>query len=64
MHGVQQIGALVHRVMDEMRDHFGVGFRIEAIALRLQFLAQLGVVLDDAVVHHGDLVARDDADAR
>ena len=54
--GVQQVGAVVHRAMDQVRDDFGVGVRIEAVAVRLQLLAQLGMVLDDAVVDDRDAV--------
>ena len=57
--GVQQIGAVVHRAQDHVRDDLGVGVRLEAIALAFQLLAQLGVVLDDAVMHHRDAVVGD-----
>ena len=40
--------------MNQMGNHFGVGFRIKAVAEALQFLAQGDVVLDDAVVHDAD----------
>ena len=41
-----------------MGDHLGVGLGRELDALLLQLLAQLAEILDDAVVHHGDLVGR------
>ena len=43
---------------DEMRDHFGVGFGVELVALRLKLFAQLLEILDDAIVHDRDLVGR------
>ena len=48
---------------DEMGDHLGVGLRGEFVAVALQLLAQLGEILDDAVVDDGDAVRRN-ADAR
>ena len=56
---VQKVRALVHRAQDHVRDDFGVGVRIEAVALGFQLLAQIRVVLDDAVVHDRDAVAGD-----
>ena len=60
-HGAQQIAA-ARRVpvrVHEMRDHLGVGLRAELVAARLELVAQGLEVLDDAVVHDGDLaVAR------
>ena len=50
--------ALLHLVGDQMRDHFAVGLGGEGVALLLQLVAQLAEVLDDAVVHHRDLVGR------
>jgi hypothetical protein len=46
---------VVHQVGDDL----GVGLALEDVALGLQLGAQLFVVLDDAVVHQGDLVARE-----
>ena len=40
--------------IDQLRHRFGVGLGGEFLARRLQLRAQLGVVLDDAVVHDGD----------
>jgi hypothetical protein len=42
-------------LFDEVRDNFGVGFRDELVALRLQLAFQLQVVFDDAVVNDDDL---------
>ena len=42
-------------LVDQMRDHFGIGFRAEHPALSREFMAQLQVVLDDAVMDHDDL---------
>jgi hypothetical protein len=49
--------ALVQRA-DELRDRLGVGLRGELLAACLEGLAQLGVVLDDAVQHDLDAAAR------
>src|SRR6516165_7158122 len=38
-----------------MRNDFGIGFGRELDALVLKFAAQLGEILDDAVMHHGDV---------
>ena len=38
-------------MVDQVRDDFGVGLRLELVAERAQALALLLVVLDDAVVH-------------
>jgi hypothetical protein len=42
---------------EQVGDDLGIGFRGEAVALGLEFLAQLGMVFDDAVVHHRHLLA-------
>ena len=59
LHRAQQVAATrtVPVRMNQVRDHFGVGLRREDVALRLQPVAQRLVVLDDAVVHDGDLAA-------
>src|ERR1700722_4713294 len=46
---------LVEIIRNQMRDGFGVGFRLEAMLLFLQLLTQLAVIFDDAVMHDGDL---------
>lgn len=52
-HGREQIAVGLQRLLDQMGDDFGgVGIRAEGIAGGQQFLLQLGVVLDDAVMHH------------
>ena len=40
--------------LDEMRDNFGIGFSDELVAFAHQFVLQLEIILDDAVVHHDD----------
>ena len=40
--------------LDEMREHLGVRLGPEPVATRGEPTLQLGVVLEDAVVHHGD----------
>ena len=43
-------------LLDQMRCHLRVRVRREHVALLLQRIAQLLVVLDDAIVHHGDFL--------
>ena len=53
--GGQQVGrAIAQRLLDQMRHHLSVGVAGEGMPRRLQLLAQVGEVLDDAIVHHGD----------
>jgi hypothetical protein len=52
LHRVEQV-ALVQAV-DQVADDFGVCLAQELVAARLQPRAQLGMVLDDPVVHEGD----------
>jgi hypothetical protein len=40
--------------IEQVGDHLGIGLALEGPAVGAQSLAQLGVVLDDAVVHQGD----------
>jgi len=54
---LQEVAVVV--AMHEMGDHLRVGLALELIAFLLELGAQLLVVLDDAVVHEGDLPARD-----
>jgi len=56
-YGGEQV-ALVQRV-HQVRDHLAVGLGDELVAGALQFLANLLVVLDDAVVDDGDLATRE-----
>ena len=51
---VEEIGLLFKAAIDEMRDDFGIGARLEWIAARFEFVAQFFVVLDDAVVNQAD----------
>ena len=46
-------------LVDQVGDHLGVGLRFKAVADGLELVAQRFVVLDDAVVHQGDGVARE-----
>ena len=41
--------------LDEVGEDLGIGVALEHVAAALELLAQLGEVLDDAVVDHGDL---------
>jgi len=53
---VRRAGA--HGAVDEVGDDFRIGVRREANAIRFERLAQSHVVLDDAVVHDGDVTGR------
>ena len=53
-HGAGQAQTAAHRVFDEMRNHFGVGFRSKSVAAALQLGLQRQVVFHDAVMGHGD----------
>ncbi len=44
--------------LDEMNHHLGVGLGGKLRTLALQLGAQLAEILDDAVVHHGDVLGR------
>jgi hypothetical protein len=57
-HRLLQIGLLLVGLMDQVHHHFGVGFGVEAVTLGDQFAAQCLVVLDDAVVHQRQPLAR------
>jgi len=37
-----------------MSDHFGVGFRLEAVVIFLQLAFEVEIVFDDAVVDYAD----------
>ena len=43
------------RHLDEMGEHFGVGVGLAHVAARFQSRLQGGGILNDAIVHHGDL---------
>ena len=44
-------------LFEQMGDNFGVGLARENMSAAFEFLAQLGKILDDAVVHDGDVAA-------
>ena len=46
---------LVKRFADEMGEHFGVGLGIEMVALLLKLGSERGVILNDAVMNHGEV---------
>ena len=58
-HRLEQVAERLQVVVDAMRDHLGVGLGAELVAAPLEVRAQLLVVLDDAVVHDREPVARD-----
>ena len=41
-------------LLDQMRKDLGIGFTPKVMALRREFFAQLGKILDDAIVDHRD----------
>ena len=53
-HGLFEIVLCLAEVIafDQVRQHLGIGLAVEGMPLRFKFDAQLGVVLDDAVMHH------------
>ena len=53
-HGVFERAA-VHVFLDQVRDDFGIRLGDELVAFLFQFVLQLDVVFDDAVVHDDDL---------
>ena len=62
-HAGQLPHGVAHRVFeipvviffDQVRDHFGVGFGNEGVALGDELVLEREVILDDAVVHHHDV---------
>ena len=52
-----QVAHLVQLVVQQVDDDLGVGIRSEQVAQALELLAQGLVILDDAVVYHGNFVA-------
>ena len=56
LHGLEQVAGI--QMVDQMRDHFGIGLALEHIAERGEFGAQLVVIFDDAVVHQRNPLAR------
>ena len=44
-------------VRQQVGDHFSIGFRSERVTAALQRLFNLLVVFDNAVMHHGDVIA-------
>ena len=63
-HGRDEVAVV--GVLEQVRDHLGVGLGAERVARRLQLLAQLAVVLDDPVEDDRELARRRrrSADAR
>ena len=52
-HGLQEVVAFAQVLLHEVRDDLGVGLARERMAAAFQLFAQLGEVLDDAVMHDG-----------
>ncbi|MNJ69087.1 hypothetical protein D3C77_653940 [compost metagenome] len=59
LQGVGQVRDGFQGVVQQVDDDFGVRLRAEQIAQPLELFAQLFVVLDDAVVHHRQILARE-----
>ena len=53
-HGGHQVVRLDISLFDQMREDLGIGLALKVMAAALQLFAQLGEVLDDAVVDDGD----------
>ena len=53
-HRLHEVAGLGVRLLDQVREHLGVGVAREDVAAALELLAQLSEVLDDAVVDDGD----------
>ena len=51
---VKQILCFFEIVMHQMRNHFGIGLRIEVITRALQTFALFFVIFDNAVMYDGD----------
>src|SRR6185295_18572049 len=45
--------------MHQVRDHLGIGLRLEGVALAFQFVAEFFVVFDDPVMHNRNFTARE-----
>ena len=56
LHRLQQIFGIAQFKVDEMGNHFSIGFGSENKSLRLQLRTQFHIVFDNAVMHHGDSV--------
>ncbi len=52
LHRAQQAAGLAHSLIDQMRDHLGVGVGFKMVTGGNQRLFQFPVILDDAVMHH------------
>ena len=53
-HGGRQVVRLGISLFDQMREDLGIGLALKVVAAALQLFAQLGEVLDNAVVDDGD----------
>ena len=59
LHRLEEVPGACEVVMDAVCDHLGVGIGGELVAEPFELRAKLLVILDDAVVHDRDAVARD-----
>ncbi len=58
-HRREQVGAVIEGMVDQVGDQLGIGVRFDRIAARQQLGAQLGMIFDNAVVHHRHAVGGD-----
>jgi hypothetical protein len=56
-HRIDRATTLHHLVIDQMSDHFAIGFGFEFGALGLQLVTQLAKILNDAVVNDGNAIS-------
>ena len=54
----EQVARFLQVLVHAVRNGLGVRLRLELVPVGLQLLAQLLEILDDAVVHHDDVVGR------
>ena len=56
-HGFKKVLTVGIVIVQQLCHHFRIRFGVEGVTLCHQLSFQLGIVFDDAVVHHGDLAA-------
>ncbi len=54
-HRFNKVGAVGARLLDEVGQYLRVRARVESVTARFEFFLQLGVILNDAVVHDTDV---------
>ncbi len=56
-HGGDEVAARGERVLDQVREHLSIRLGAEGVAARRQLVTQRGIVLNDAVMHHRQVLA-------